>query len=390
MPNPIIRKRHVFYLPGFDPRGVAVYQRLFKTESLKQSDVNHIQFTMGKREKPSDISSGWSISAVEDDTPVETYYEYLSWEDVVRTQWPQTTLALWWTTLSVILRYLLSGTILTVAKKTPVTLLTGLYPTFFVIASWMLCIASVWYAWVWFAGDLTDAGAILLGTVFATLIAWASRKLGDKINVFWLLRSYAFSARWAYQAIPALDKRIEAFAQRIESVLQNHELDEVLLIGHSTGTQLVVPLVSKLLDKGINDRRFHLLTLGDCIPMVSFFTAAKQYRQQLQQLGASTIYWVDVTSPIDGACFALLDPVRDSGLHLAEQQGPKVVSARFHTLFSVEQYQKMKKSWYRIHFQYIMATERSGDYDFFALVMGKRSLPDRLSRLKHYRKSSRV
>ena len=56
---------------------------------------------------------------------------------------------------------------------------------------------------------------------------------------------------------------------------------------------------------------------------------------------------------------------------------PKLISARFIKLFSAEGYRNIKRNFIRGHFQYLMAAELAGDYDYFAITAGPLRLADR-------------
>ena len=43
----MVRKRHVFYLCGFDPKGPAYYHALYAEEAQKQAAVNVSRITIG-------------------------------------------------------------------------------------------------------------------------------------------------------------------------------------------------------------------------------------------------------------------------------------------------------------------------------------------------------
>ena len=46
-------------------------------------------------------------------------------------------------------------------------------------------------------------------------------------------------------------------------------------------------------------------------------------------------------------------------------------------LFSPAAYRRMKRDFYRLHFQYLMASELTGDYDYFLITAGDKTLAQR-------------
>jgi pimeloyl-ACP methyl ester carboxylesterase len=177
-----------------------------------------------------------------------------------------------------------------------------------------------------------------------------------------------------------MEERLDAFADRINTVLAANNHHEVMVVGHSVGAILAVPAVARTLAKNTRNKPLTLLTLGECIPLLSFLPQAHDYREELAYMAhAPRLFWADFTSPIDGACFPLVNPVSASDIILQADSGPLILSTRFHTLFEPKHYQAIRRNWYRIHFQYLMATDFSGLFDFFAMTAGFENLAERIA-----------
>jgi hypothetical protein len=120
------------------------------------------------------------------------------------------------------------------------------------------------------------------------------------------------------------------------------------------------------------------LTLGQVVPMVSFLPDAHRLRRDLHDLSKGDIPWIDVTAPGDGCAFALCDPVAVSGV--APETGkrwPLVVSAAFTKTLSPERWKELRWRFFRLHFQYLCAFDRPGDYDYFKITAGPLTLGTR-------------
>jgi hypothetical protein len=113
--------------------------------------------------------------------------------------------------------------------------------------------------------------------------------------------------------------------------------------------------------------------------MVSFLPNADRLRRDLSDLSQETrLRWVDVTAPADGCTFALCDPVCVSGAAPDEGKvNPLVISAAFSNTLSAEKYARIKRRFFRLHFQYLCAFDKPGDYDYFAITAGPMSLAKR-------------
>jgi hypothetical protein len=190
------------------------------------------------------------------------------------------------------------------------------------------------------------------------------------------MHDYAFSAghRGAYP--PALVARMEVFRARIAAALAE-DWDEVLVVGHSSGAILGVTILADLIREGLSARgpALGFLTLGQVVPMVSFLPEARKLRGDLAYLSTrEELAWVDVTAPGDGCAFALCDPVAVSGVAPSGKRWPLVLSCAFTQTFSPERWRKMRFRWFRLHFQYMCAFDRPGDYDYFRVTAGPLTL----------------
>ena len=377
-----IQRRQVFYLSGFDPRGASFYHRIFKEEALKQSKVNGIKVKVKARKKQAKFSQKWEVEAEDQGQQIITQYEFLCWDDIVRQNWIKSFWSIFIDFIYVSWVYITTGTLLRVAKSSPTPTITGLYPAIFILSSGLLAILSFYACVVFFSVFNLMWLGCLFGLIVFVVIVYISKLLGDRVNVFWLLRTYAFTSRWAEGKIPSLDQRLDLFAEQIFEVLQRNKQDEVIIIGHSVGTMLSVAIVAQIIRKIDNDQMNHsinMITLGECIPLLSLLPKATAIRKDLACLSSTKyLYWVDYTSPVDGACFPLVDPVKVSLPKQLFYSGPLLLSTRFHKLLDPIYYKKIRRNFYKMHFLYLMSHNKQGEYDFFAMTLGKQSLKKRI------------
>ena len=377
-----IHNRHIFYLSGFDPRGASFYHRVFKEEAVKQSCLNGIKVNVSGRKKQGEFSQAWTIEAQDQGQTVTSQYEFLRWDDIIRENWVKSFWSIFIDFIYVSWVYIATGTLKRVAKTSRTPTITGLYPAVYIAVSGLLAILLCYLSVVFFSSfELRWLGWLIGLIAFSTFI-YVAKIFGDRINVFWLLRIYAFTARWAAGDIPSLDKRIDYFANQIFEVLKKNKQDEVIIVSHSVGTMLAVAIATQVVRKIDNHQvkhKLNMITLGECIPLLSLLPKATAIKKDLACLSSTNhLYWIDYTSPADGACFPLVDPVKVS---LSEQQfksGPLLLSARFHKLLSAKHYKKIRRNFYTMHFLYLMSYDRVGQYDFFAMMTGKQSLRERM------------
>ncbi|MDP2737556.1 MAG: hypothetical protein Q8O82_02335, partial [Pseudorhodobacter sp.] len=178
---------------------------------------------------------------------------------------------------------------------------------------------------------------------------------------------------------PDLEARMAAFRMTIAEAMQG-DFDEVLVVGHSSGAQLGVSILADLIRAGLpaGGPALALLSLGQVVPMVSFLPRAWRLRADLRYLSARPeLTWVDVTAPGDGCAFALCDPLAVSRVAPPDQRWPLILSAAFTQTLSPARWQALKRQYFRLHFQYIHAFDRPGDYDYFRLTAGPLTLAAR-------------
>ena len=373
-----VRRRHVFYLAGFDPRGAPHYHRLYAGEAAKQAAINGLAISVGPRRKIGETESQWHLDA----GAVATDYGFLHYDDIVRAHWARTN----WTVLREIIRY----AVLMQRRGMFAKVLLASWPTFIAMAypAVLLLLALV-------ASALAGRGVAAFGGGLAGLAAAAiaffallqSRPwLEGRGNALWLARILSFICDQGAGRVPELDARLDAWAGRVAGVVAAGEADEVLIAAHSVGTQLAVSLAARVVALCAGRPfRLSLLTLGHTIPLQAMQPGASAYRDELALLARTPeLDWIDVSAPIDSACFPLCDPLAASGLAQPDPQNPKpkLVSARFPKLFSPAAYRAVKKEFRRAHFQYLMASEYAGDYDFFLITAGDRTLGRRFARIK--------
>lgn len=425
-----VRRRHVFYLSGFDPKGPAHYHRLYADEAAKAGALGGYAVQVGKRRKLSEIAAGWSVdwqgrsdrSSTADapasntglGTTVHTEFEFLRWDDIVRDHWPRQPGVLAWDLVVTTWLYLRTGALWRMFCLSWPPVVALVVPFLILLALVLALPAAGALGWAvgqgsgsWVGGAL--AAAALLGAAFA-LARVAERKL----NMQWLLRSYAFTGRQGTHGWPVLETRLNAFAQVIadrvraaasaratvqEAVVDpglaetDHgaaeaptadAADEVLIVAHSSGSIMAAAALARamVLDPQLTQRgpRVALLTLGQWIPLLTSLPTAQAFRAELDRLARDpALGWVDFTAPPDGCCFALTNPITAAGLPPGRADHPRLLSPRFAAMFSPAAYAEIKRDRFRLHFQYLMASERPGDYDYTAITAGPLTLERRFA-----------
>ena len=222
--------------------------------------------------------------------------------------------------------------------------------------------------------------SVVAGAISAAwLLRWFKKKDG-KFFAYYLMHDYAYSAASKGANPPELEGRMAEFGDHIAQAMATN-VDEVLIVGHSSGAHLGVSVLADLLRAGRVPKdgpALNFLSLGQVVPMVSFLPKATRLRADLQYLSEQDqVAWVDVTAPGDGCAFALCDPVAVSGVARGQKRWPLVFSAAFTQTLKPETWKALRWKFFRLHFQYLCAFDNPGDYDYFQITAGPVSLRTR-------------
>ena len=378
-----VRKRCVFYLSGFDPKGAAYYHALYRDEAAAQAQVSGLEVTVGLRQKTSNGNAFWDVNAHSAEGAVETHYEFLRWDDIVRQHWPRSKARLLKDLVSTTWLNLRTGALWRMFKLAWPPALAVFFPFLLlcavIVGVPLLATLAVWItpgSWGTWAGRLA---ALITVTCWLALVL----RLEKKFNMTWLLRSYAFTAKQANGIVPHLDARLEQHAQTLLARIHSGVDDEVLIVGHSSGSIMAAIVLANAVRRdpqfATHGSTVSFLTLGHCMPLLSSLPIAVEFRDNLKCLAsAKDIDWIDFSAPTDGCCFALVNPLSalEEGSHSIKGT-PKLLSPRFAEMFSPADYATIRRDRFRCHFQYLMASKKAVTFDYFAITAGHKNLADR-------------
>ena len=375
-----VQRRRVFYIPGYDPIHPRRYRELYRKEGAMQAALSDYQLTLSP--KTGEGRYGWQVDALIGGQQTHNDFEVLVWSDIVRESMDQGVLGTYLLLVRTAWTYIASGALFRLMRLRKGPLIAALYPVGFLLVQLVLALLLAWglgrllallNPWLAWAGLL----------VVPFVLEWFRRK-DNRFFVYYLMHDYAYSARHRGANPPELEARMAEFGDEIAAALADETLDEVLVVGHSSGAHLAVSVLAQLLRDGRGPGQgqsapvLSFLSLGQVVPMVSFLPDAHALRRDLQYLSArDALTWVDVTAPGDGCAFALCDPVSVSGVAPEDKRWPLLVSAAFTQTLSPERWRALRWRFFRLHFQYMCAFDRPGDYDYFQITAGPDTLAER-------------
>jgi len=379
-------RRRVLYIPGYDPIPPRRYRELYKREGSEQARISGYRLEFGARRDRTGF--GWGVGGRFGELTAEAEVEVLVWADLVQGSMGQSIAATYGQLVRTAWAYIGSGALWRLMRLRRGPVLAALYPVVVLLAQ-LVAALLVGALIGWLMGWLTGFGGwlglpVTLAIALAGLHLW--RRLDGKIFAYYLMHDYAFTAENLGAYPPALEVRLSAFADRIAEVLEG-DWDEVLVVGHSSGAYLGVSVLAELIRSGRvrpDGPKLAFLSLGQVVPMASFLPKANRLRADLRYLSArEELSWVDVTAPGDACSFGLCDPVAVSGVAPADHRHPLILSAAFRQTLSPQKQRELRGRWFRLHFQYLCAFDRPGDYDYFAITAGPLTLAERFAGRTH-------
>jgi hypothetical protein len=386
-----IRRRLVIYVQGYDPRGLAEYYRMFRREYRKACELYGLSGEVSRAENDSQrFISTWNVQTKGSGWQTATRYMLLRWEDIIRKDFARPA---WWKIMHMLRIWggiaLVNGVVLRLLKAHWRFGLFSLYPTVLLIA-WFLCAALagvVCAKLVAFVG-VSDLISILAGLAAATgafaLLLWHTE---SRTYLLYLCDDGVSTYHFAHGKRPDWEARLEIFAGYVVDAVRQSDADEVVVVGHSSGSFLAVDVLDRALARdqelGRHGPKLALLTVGANLPIVGFHPQAQWFRDRLRRLAvAPDIVWVDYQSRHDVMNFWPFDPITGHGIVLGpERRNPKVVAVNFRDLWIPQGFDRRRWRFFEAHFQFLRANERLGAaYDYYLICCGPFDLETRANR----------
>lgn len=410
MPNPVsftppalqdahpgpVRRRHVFYVPGYDPEARSRYRLLFVRELTRYAK----RFGEAKREigrattGPDGLIQTWDVGAHPASGGAETTYDVLLWDDIVAGDFARSKFVSVALLFAGTLHALMAGKLFAFYRLNWKYGNVILYPFVMVLllAATTALVAILVHAQLGDGHDhslgLSPWLSLPLGILAG--LAWikAIEALLNRIFFWQLLNDWIFNWQHGQGWRPDYDRRLDVFADYVLSRVAEFgegAVDEVMIVGHSSGALTAVEVAARVLARdaalGTGTPNLSLVTLGSGLPLVALQPRARRLRAEIASLVTSRrIVWVDYQAPQDWMNFPGFNPIQHLDLAFGPEPiaNPLVRSARFREIISPETYYKVRWRPFRMHFQFLMANDQRGDYDFFAMTLGPQRLRERV------------
>ncbi|TBN54849.1 hypothetical protein EYR15_01415 [Hansschlegelia quercus] len=202
---------------------------------------------------------------------------------------------------------------------------------------------------------------------------------GSGLFAIHLLDDWSAQRRYRLRSDPAFERRLDAFAARISEIDRAESNDEILVVGHSSGSFLAIDAVARAfqVDEGLGTRKSQvaLLTVGVAELLVAMHPGAGWLRDRIARLAhEKRLFWAEVVGHFDALNFSRRSPTEELGFEKGGRN-PRFVRIRLNDMLERSKVVAMSRSLnaFRIHFQFVMANDKRASYDFFSLLCGART-----------------
>lgn len=387
--GPRVERRHVVYVPGYDPEAETRYRMLLVRELIRYakrfgfaeraiSPVEKVDSPWGLR---------WNLNVAREDWRTTTTFEVLRWDDIVHRDFARPLPLAIVTLFGALLYVIATGMMVRFWRLNWKFGGVTVYPPLMVLLSLVLGLGVGW-GLVALAGLAVPIPPVV-GWIATVAIAFGvfrlTYPLGQRWFVWHLMHDWVFNWQHGTGLRPDYEARVDSFAARVVEIVRAAEADEVLVVGHSSGAVMAVEVMARALQRepelGRAGPAVSLLTMGSCLPLVAVNPRAKRCREDIARIiGAPDVLWVEYQAPQDWLNFAGFNPVTDLGLRLepAACYNPVIRSPKFREILSPKTYQSILFKPFRMHFQFLMANDNPGEFDYIMMVVGPVSLADRV------------
>ena len=299
-----VQHRHIVYVQGYDPRGLAQYYRMFRTELRKFGRLYQLTTTVSRPKTATDgESASWSIETKASDWQTRTGYDFLRFEDLIQRDLAAPILGTVLRAIWIYWRLVFRGTIARFWKA------NWRFATFITYPHLMLLVEALGNFGVAYAiarglgalgvpGVLGMAAAVI---VFVALLGTVLKYTENATYLLYLLSDTIWTWQFSHRQRPEWDQRIDRFAQYLTKLARESDAEEIVVVGHSSGSFLGAEIMARALkldpSLGRHGPRIVLLTLGGNFPIVGFHAASQDSRDHLRLLAVErSIDWIDCRS----------------------------------------------------------------------------------------------
>jgi hypothetical protein len=370
----MVRKRYFFHSYGFDPHDIDLHYRRFVREATRFAATWNVTATVSPLRAGGGDDGHWTVTAQAPRWQVESRYMLLDWSDIVRADLGRSPCRRLWQGAATFADFVATGT----AGR--YFLAHWRYGVFFVVPFFniLLLAAAAIAAGALAAGAMPsiEFGAVIGVAVAALMFAGLMRWLGERWRINQAVADWIFAREYMLGRRPDVAARIAAFADQVIACARRADTDEIVIAGHSLGATIVIDLLTRALDRdpalGRHGPKLCVLTIGATLPKIALHPAGAWLRDKARRVATEpSLVWAEYQARDDAIGFYKFNPVhlrRVTGL--PDPGGPWIRLAQFHDMLSAATMRRLRFSFLRLHYQFVMANEQRAVYDYFMLICG--------------------
>ncbi|UIJ71977.1 hypothetical protein [Aurantimonas sp. HBX-1] len=371
----MIEKRLVFLFPGFEPLRADAQVERFQRAAKRSAAVWGAELALSTPRTDGSGSSPFSTFDATLSGPgyrTDTEIVVCDWSDLIRAYAARPVLTRLVTGLVALGDFLVTGTVFRYLRT------SWRYGFFYAFPLAMLLFALVpaLFAFSWLAWLVPGAPGVLAGLAAAALVAaallhWVNRRL----HLLVALDDWAMARDFCRGRNPLILARIERQAAEIRRRSAASDAEEIVFAAHSLGASLAILAIDRAIRDGLPVHREHVLTVGSSLLKTALHPAARDQRDAVRRLVVDRqLPWVDCQGLSDPINFYKSNPATSLGI--ADGRTPVVIRVRFKHLVRPETYRRIKRDFFRLHRQFVLAVEQRCAYSFHMLLLGPRPMAD--------------
>jgi hypothetical protein len=374
----VVKKRDVVFVCGYEISRPEGHHRRF----AKELPVFEAAWNVKTELSPPVVDaktnvSIWNLKTIGPNWQVDTDYRMFWWGDIIAPDFELSDARRLVVGFRALFDFVFSGAIIEYFRTNWRYALFFLYPYVLMALVWF----GGFYVSRWLIGDSVPYST-LIAIVIGIACVFGLLKLPPKpFYVGYLLNDWYFASDLVHRRRKQLDERFDGFARDLVELCRHSKADEIVIIGHSLGAVQAIDVVdrAKRLDPEFGARGVpvRILTVGSSLLKIGLHPAAKQLRESVQAVAADPrLYWAEFQAISDIVNFYKSNPVSD--LDLPPSEKPVVQIVRVKYMLKPETYAGLKRDFFRVHRQFVLANEQRYFYDYYMMVGGPVPLPERV------------
>ena len=378
-----VAKRAIFFIGGFDPKSPDAFFKKMDRENERFESLWDAEVVPGEietvTEDVSRVRYQTRPSATDAKWMTRTDFNFLSLDDIVLKDFGRPFLIRLWRYLVAYWDYVLTGTAYRFIKHAWRFALYFFYPALLLTTAFL---ASLLLGGVVNNLDIPLSGLAALLGFLATFTACV--KLGgNRYHVLHLMDLWSFSRDFLRRDREDIESKLDRLADTILDATRNGEYDEIIMVGHSTGGALILDAAGRAYEK---DREFEnlagsisVLTVGSTALKIGLHQAAGWFRTRVKNLMTnSTVNWIEYQCLTDVINFHRTNPSALMSINSSPDK-PVIKDIKIKAMLDSETYKRIKRNFFRVHYQFVFGNTKRYHYDFPAICFGPSSLLTRVN-----------